>query len=236
MDNRLQNIVEHFDEIKIGVDEPFQFHCTQCGKCCVNREDILLNPKDLYNLAKELNLSPEEVINRYGESYIGDSSRIPIVRLKPQGSIKRCPLLKDRRCSVHKSKPTVCAMFPVGRCLKIDGADCSSDKIQECQVEYILNDPGCGDGKETHTVRKWFEAFGIPLEDDFFKRWHQTVLEIGTVIRKAEKIYGESLLNKIWTLIYVLLYLSYNTAEDFLPQYISNAEKAVWIIGMMPLQ
>lgn len=53
MDERLKNIVDNFEAMKIGVDEPFPFHCTMCGKCCINREDILLTPKDIYNMAKE---------------------------------------------------------------------------------------------------------------------------------------------------------------------------------------
>lgn len=47
MDNRLKEIVDNFDSLKIGVDEPFRFHCTMCGKCCINREDILLTPRDI---------------------------------------------------------------------------------------------------------------------------------------------------------------------------------------------
>ena len=93
MDQRLQHIYENFEDMRIGVDESFQFHCNQCGKCCINREDILLNPKDLYNIAKHLGLTPEDVVEKYGETYLGGSSRLPIVRLKPRGSIKRCPVL-----------------------------------------------------------------------------------------------------------------------------------------------
>ena len=36
MDERLKNIVDNFEAMKIGVDEPFPFHCTMCGKCCIN--------------------------------------------------------------------------------------------------------------------------------------------------------------------------------------------------------
>ena len=104
MDKRLKEIVDNFDSMKIGVDEPFRFHCTMCGKCCINREDILLTPRDIYRMAKELQISPEELFKRYCETYIGHDSCIPIVRLKPHGSVKRCPLLKDRKCSVHKAK------------------------------------------------------------------------------------------------------------------------------------
>lgn len=49
MDKRLKEIVDNFDSMKIGVDEPFRFHCTMCGKCCINREDILLTPRDIWN-------------------------------------------------------------------------------------------------------------------------------------------------------------------------------------------
>lgn len=49
MDNRLKEIVDNFDSLKIGADEPFRFHCTMCGKCCINREDILLTPRDIKN-------------------------------------------------------------------------------------------------------------------------------------------------------------------------------------------
>lgn len=234
MDKRLQHIVENFDTMKIGVDEPFRFHCDQCGKCCLNREDILLTPKDLYNLAKELKMTTRDVVNTYGEIYIGSSSRLPIVRLRPRGSIKRCPLLKDRKCSVHKVKPVVCAMFPIGRCIKIDSGEYNAQGVGKSQTEYIFTNPGCGDNSETHTVREWLGEFGIPLEDEFFMKWHQTIANIGNFIHKTEKVCGEELMEKLWSLIFVVLYLNYDTEEDFLPQYMQNAEKLSTMIKLLP--
>lgn len=74
MDSRLQEIAENLDKMKIGVDEPFRFHCDQCGKCCINREDILLNPRDVYNMAKELGQEPKDIFALYCEYYIGSDS------------------------------------------------------------------------------------------------------------------------------------------------------------------
>ncbi|MDE7352960.1 MAG: YkgJ family cysteine cluster protein [Acetatifactor sp.] len=91
-----------------------------CSNCCFHTEGVLLNPKDVYNISKELGLSPQETIEQYCETYIGVDLRMPIVRLKPRGSVQRCPSLKNHKCSVHKAKPAVCAMFPIGRCLKMD--------------------------------------------------------------------------------------------------------------------
>ena len=167
MDKRLKEIVDNFDSLKIGADEPFRFHCTMCGKCCINREDILLTPRDIYCMAKELQISPEELFKRYCETYIGHDSCIPIVRLKSRGSIKRCPLLKDRKCSVHKAKPGVCAMFPIGRCVTVDQKAAKTVNAKIGEIQYVFINPGCGDNAETHTVREWLSEFGIPVEDEF---------------------------------------------------------------------
>lgn len=117
MDNRLKEIADNLEKLKIKPDDSFSFGCTMCGKCCINREDILLNPKDMYNIAKKLNTTPKEVAGEYCDAYIGEDSRMPIIRLQPRGTVRRCTFLKDRKCSIHEAKPTVCATFPIGRCL-----------------------------------------------------------------------------------------------------------------------
>ena len=179
MDERLKDIVENLDSMKIGLDETFKFHCMMCGKCCIHREDILLSPKDIYNMAKELGIKPEELFEQYCEVYVGQDSRVPIVRLKPRGSVKRCPLLKNRKCMVHKVKPTVCAMFPIGRCLMATNPKEGLNDITQSQMQYIFSNPGCGDGSETQTVREYLESFGIPVEDNFFLKWQQAILDMG---------------------------------------------------------
>ena len=60
MDDRLKYIGEHLEEMLIGPDEKFRFHCTQCGTCCINREDLLLNPNALSNIPATLSFTPEE--------------------------------------------------------------------------------------------------------------------------------------------------------------------------------
>lgn len=150
MDETLKNIITNLGGRQIGMDEEFKFHCTECGKCCIHREDILLNPRDIYSMSKELGMSPGELFLKYCETYIGDGSRIPIVRIKPKGSVKRCPLLKDRKCSVHKSKPSVCALFPIGRVLQVGDTEGNIREVSVDDVQYIFSTPGCGDATERH--------------------------------------------------------------------------------------
>ena len=60
-DQRLEYIAGNLDAMKIGLDETFRFHCTMCGKCCTGREDILLSPRDIFGMPKELDLSAGEL-------------------------------------------------------------------------------------------------------------------------------------------------------------------------------
>lgn len=54
--NSIKELKEQLGYEEIGLDDTFTFHCTQCGKCCIHREDILLSPKDLFHIAKNLEL------------------------------------------------------------------------------------------------------------------------------------------------------------------------------------
>lgn len=225
MDERLKAIVDNFESTKIGLDETFNFHCTMCGNCCINREDILLSPKDIYNVSKELGTSTDNFFEKYCEVYIGNNSRIPIVRLKPHGSDNRCPLLKKAKCRVHHAKPTVCAMYPVGRCIMADNPKEGLKDIDNNMVQYIFNNPECGDDSETHTVREWLESFGIPIQDEFFLKWQQTVLKMGTIFRTIERGMSQNVMEQVWTAAFVGLYLSYDLGKEFLPQFEDNSMK-----------
>lgn len=232
MDERLKNIVDNFERMKIGLDDTFKFECQMCGKCCIHREDILLNPKDIYNMAKELDLTTEELVEKYCETYIGSDSRIPIVRLKPRGSVNRCPLLKDRKCMVHRSKPTVCAMYPIGRCVILAGE--TAGDIDMDSVQYIFNRPECrgSDGTETHTVkvREWLEFFGIPVKDEFFIKWQRIVMDMGSVFREIEKKISDETMEMLWTAAFVGLYLHYQTELDFMTQFEENTQKFIALL------
>ena len=224
MDERLKEIVDHFETMKIGLDETFRFHCTMCGKCCINREDILLSPKDIYGISKELGIKPEKMFEQYCEVYIGPDSKVPVVRLKPRGSVKRCPLLKNRKCMVHKVKPTVCAMFPIGRCLMATNPKEGLNDITQSQMQYIFSNPGCGDGSETQTVREYLESFGIPVEDNFFLKWQQAILDMGNFFRKIEKVVSQETMELVWTAAFTGIYLHYDIGQEFMIQFESNSK------------
>ena len=214
MDKRLQQIAENFENMTIGVDDKFRFSCKQCGKCSTDREDILLSSFDLFRAAKKLDMTPDEFVNEYCNSYVGDTSKMIIVRLMPRGSIKRCPLLRDRKCSIHDAKPMVCAMFPIGRGFKLDPKKPGAEQISAESIRFIFNGAHCGNAEE-HTVREWFASFGIPIKDEFFIEWQKAISEIGDAIKYAEKVCSnDEVLNLIYTAIYGLMYSIYSSGKS----------------------
>lgn len=129
------------------------------------------------------------------------------------------------KCRVHRAKPTVCAMYPIGRCIVAGDMKEGLKNISQNQIQYIFNNPGCGDDSEAHTVREWLELFGIPVPDEFFLKWQQTVLELGNIFRSLEKGMSPNIMEQVWTAAFVGLYLSYDLEQEFLSQFEENSKK-----------
>ncbi len=223
MDKRLRSIVDNFENMRIGLDDSFRFNCKMCGKCCIHREDVLLNPFDIYRMSEALGKEPSDVFVEYCEAYLGRSSKMVVVRLKPVGSAMRCPFLRDRKCAIHKNKPTVCALYPLGRALEAEKKDADSNvDIMSCGVQYILQTPMCNDKSETHTVREWLNDFNLAEQDAFFKTWMQLVVDCGKVVRAFEEQERIETADIFLTFVLRVMYLQYNTAEAFMPQFERN--------------
>lgn len=149
-ETELLTLRSEIEKKALGPEDTFDFSCDRCGRCCREREDILLNPADLFRIARFLGLPPGEIAKRYCEGYIGSDSRIPVIRLKPKPYRKTCPFLGPEGCSIHAAKPTVCALFPLGRAYIYP-----KDKLV-----YFCQDVSCGAKTEAHTVREWLAEFG----------------------------------------------------------------------------
>lgn len=206
----------------IGLDDEFRFKCRACGKCCKNRDDILLNPRDLYNIARKLNQPIAQVALTYCEAYTGATSRLPIVRLKPLGPERVCPLLTGNRCSVHDAKPTVCALFPLGR-VKMNPNGEPLTPSEPATTGYILQPISCGGTNQNQTVRKWLDRFGIPIDDTFFDLWNGAIVRLSILMRNTEKRVSPEAFRMFTQYLTQSLYFNYDLALAFLPQFIANS-------------
>ena len=222
------------ESMTIGLDDTFKFHCDQCGKCCTNREDIILSPMDIFKMAKELKISTVDFFHEYCVFNIGDHTRLPIVRLASEGKDCHCVLLKNHRCSVHKVKPAVCAMFPLGRYMSLEKDEYNAESISTSKVKYLLQPLECGDDSEEHTVREWLSGFDIKLEDEAFVEWQKAISRFSKKMKELERKHDMLTMMEIWFVVRVVLYLQYDTTIDFQPQFKTNTENLLKLLDDIP--
>ncbi len=218
--------IEELETNLLDLDFEFRFKCRRCGKCCIHQDMIIFNARDIFNIAKKKGMTMQQVVEAYTEVYIGRNSRIPIIHLLSNGPKGACPLLENGRCSVHDCKPTVCALFPLGR-VALNSKDGQPLKEGETpEVKYILNDHSCGSAKKVNTVRSWLAKFGIPEQDEFYLLWNKVLMSLAPAVMKLEEEkVSEPVLEMLWGAIYETLYLHYDTSQEFMPQFQAVADK-----------
>lgn len=222
--------MEEIQQQLMDLDAEFRFKCRKCGKCCTHQDTILFSTRDIFNIARKFQIMPEEVVKKYAETYIGSASKIPIVHMVPRGRNEACPFLENGLCSIHDSKPTVCALFPLGRVVvnktALEGCSESGSPEIEFEVKYMLNDIDCGSRKRVNTVRDWLARFGIPEHDEFFILWSELTIKLHGMISELEKHrVSKETLNLLWIAVFAVLYLDYDTSKEFLPQFQTASEK-----------
>ena len=211
-ETELLTLCSEIEKKALGPEDTFDFSCDRCGRCCREREDILLNPADLFRIARFLGLPPGEIAKRYCEGYIGSDSRIPVIRLKPKPYRKTCPFLGPEGCSVHAAKPTVCALFPLGRAYIYP-----KDKLV-----YFCQDVSCGAKTETHTAREWLAEFGREYEDSDTLAWMKLTPRLSLWMHKHEPSLSETKKQDLWAQMLRLCYLQYDIRQPFTPQFAAN--------------
>lgn len=218
MDEVIKDAIGRYGAKIVGLDDRFEFHCTECGKCCTNREDILLTPRDLFRASKGCGMEVDNFFKENCEIYIGCNSRLPIVRFKPRGSVRRCPMLENRRCRIHKAKPVVCAMYPVGRAMSLNR------DTGEVKVCYLINRTICGDSSKKHTILSWLTESGVELNDAFYVKWSRLLPELHTRTAALELRCTRKTIITAWDLMSWLMYFHYDTTKSFDAQFDENAD------------
>ncbi len=231
MDQRLQQIAENIERYKLGLNDKFHFKCRGCGTCCKHRDDIMLTTRDLYNIARKLGMTLDAVIEKYCEAYVGSTSRIPIVRLRPVGADGRCPLLSDKRCLVHEAKPAVCALYPLGR-IFVPNKDAAKELSGESGVIYIIQPVECGSRNRSNSIESWLTKFGLPLHDEFYVQWNETVMFAAEFFRRLEADNAPAnALDALRAMTFGALYVAYDTGVALWPQFQNNATNLKKLLG-----
>jgi Fe-S-cluster containining protein len=183
-DNKFDETIEEMKKMtgdssirKIDANDSFGFECKQCGQCCMHRNDIILNPFDVYNASKYLGITTEEFLLKYTYCTLGSNSKIPMVLLKSEKN-GFCPFLKldvkgggKFKCTIHDAKPGACANHPIGvaRGKKLDTG--------EEETQYVI----CGQCKNSVSDK-------MQVVKDWVKKYNDNKIEIGIAHEIQTKI------------------------------------------------
>ena len=238
----IKQVTKDDDAQIIGLNDTFKFECKQCGKCCMHRNDIIVNPFDVYNGAKYLGITTEEFVTNYLDVNLGAHSKMPMLLLKSDENTGYCPFLKfdvksggKFKCSINPAKPGACANHPIGVITarkkdSNDNTDFTFIKVGQCDNSKSDNDVLVKDWVQSyldheeeihiaHEIQTYVADFFLPR--DFFNLCQFVIDNFETCEAKEElrKTMGIVMANTIGH-----GYLDYDINKPFLEQAKRNKE------------
>lgn len=222
-------------------NDTFEFSCYACGKCCKNRtgkDSIIVSAYDFYKLRKYYNLSIDDLMENHIDYSIGSNSGLIILYLKNHKDAfgnNVCTFLRkfcsSYKCIVNDNKPTICALYPLGRVAQLN----MSDEDEKPRLSYIFTGECNNKNKpnsKTHTIGDWVKD--REKEEEIFI----TVSEFTSKALKyinLKNFFDSDLIDEkskelIHNLIFTLMYFEYDLDKEFLPQYIENTDTLLEIL------
>ncbi|SFR64863.1 YkgJ family cysteine cluster protein [Anaeromicropila populeti] len=207
------------DEISDGklyeINDLVEVSCNGCGgkaSCCHGMgNSIILDPYDCYCLSINLNTTFEKLLVDKVQLNVVDGIILPNLRMN--GSAECCAFLSEQgRCSIHKFRPGICRIFPLGR------------YYEDGDFNYILQVNECHNNSRTQRkVGKWIDTPDFERNKKFLIDWHYFLNEVEQEIRGTE---DENYIKNRNLLILNTFYVKeYNREIDFYKQFNQRLEE-----------
>jgi len=149
--------------------------CKNCSDCCRGMgKSIILDPFDIFNIKKAMNLSFMELLEDYIELNIVDGLILPNIRMNKED---KCSFLNNEgRCSIHGVRPGFCRLFPLGRIYEEDG------------FSYFLQVNECSNKNLTKVkVKSYIGVNNIKEYEEFILSYHRILKHYEEVVDKVDE-------------------------------------------------
>ncbi len=208
-------------------------NCEGCKSvCCHGMENtIIVEPYDIYIMTKELGTTFDELLN--GKLVINQVDGIMLPNLAMAAGTNSCSFLDDnKRCMIHKARPALCRLFPLGRYWE-----------DETHFKYILQVGQCKkDNLAKIKVKKWLDTDNLTEYNKYVVLWHQYLKRIqaavGDICQRAAagELDSELATTQIKTICLYTLKVFYRTdyVDDgtFFQQFKLRIKNAYTALGM----
>ncbi len=139
------------------------YGCGGCSDCCHDvGELVVLTPFDVYEMVKYLNIEFDNLLNKKIVLRENNKIKLPYLNMKDD---KGCSFLdKENRCSIHKNRPNICRLFPLGRVYQGD------------DFKYFLQVGNCPkDNLGEVSVSEWIGIDNYDKNKEFILNWYKFI-------------------------------------------------------------
>ncbi|MBC8423303.1 YkgJ family cysteine cluster protein [bacterium] len=155
------------DRRRLEPGEPFNFGCHKGLKCftdCCADINILLTPVDVLRLARRLEMTTDDFLQKHTQMPVTKDLHLPVVMLKMgEEPERRCDFVGPDGCGVYEDRPWSCRMYPVG--MAIPPARAGEEPEP---VHFLFEDSFChGHGEaQTWTIESWKADQGLEAQEE----------------------------------------------------------------------
>ena len=218
----MKQIVSDFNTGKMQIltdeNDTFNFGCKQCGECCLNNGEIMVTPWDVIRISEALQKPAIDVLSNTLKIHIGENTHIPVATLRsapvPGTTVSACPYLamdgSNIVCSIQKSKPFNCAIYPLGKMTQID----KTTGVKS--IKYFVQPITCkADQSNTITLKDWLAMYDVDKASEASAAFTQFIEDTGKIINlellddQTDLGASYNIKQKIYNVMLVSLYGSY---------------------------
>ncbi len=205
-----------------GINDMVRADTNQCSGCksvCCHGmgKTIILDPYDIYQLTTQLSVTFEQLLEGKIELNVVNGLILP--NLSMQNSTNACAFLNaEKRCEIHKARPGICRLFPLGRYWE-----------DEKTFHYILQTGQCNKDNLTKIkVKKWLDMPELEQYHRFVVLWHIFI------VRLREALVDLNDDNRHVLTMYLIrtFYATPYAKDDFYGQFEARLSQAVTTLAM----
>lgn len=201
--------------------------CRGCSSCCSGMgNSVILDPYDLYRLTVEMGSTFEELMQGRIELNVVDGVILP--NLSMSSGTETCAFLNEQgRCSIHRYRPGICRLFPLGRYYPTGSAHEAGTKRG---FQYFLQIHECPAPNKTKVkVEKWMDTPQLARYEQFVCDWHYFLEAVE--MRIAEET-DDSAVKNINLFLLKLFYIMPYQNTDFYAQFEARLAQAKEVLEL----
>lgn len=173
--------------------------CDGCPECCCQHmyDVIFLDPYDIYCISTVSGTSFEELLKSTVKLTLADKILLPVLAMT--GERECCTFLDDdMRCSIHKYRPGLCRLFPLGR------------YYHDSSFSYFIQTDQCKKSPLSKVkIKNWLGIPNLKLYESFICDWHYFLKDISLNLEGLD----DSLVGVLQKYLLKTFYLApYNTS------------------------